>query len=173
MNGKEVVNLNPKDMAYLKYIIPGALILLSLLGYQVYRRGFFTFLSSTNLERVDASEASKLLSKGALTILDVRDENEFDVSHLAGAKRYEEGVLKGLDPKMPVLVYCTVGIRSNKLAQTLRDQGFSEIIELQDGLIGWSNAQLPLVNSMNKDTDSIHVYNQFFGKLLKEGVPVY
>lgn len=160
-------------MAYLKYIIPVVLILLTLVGYQVYRRGFFTFLNNANLERVDANEAAKMLSKGAITILDVRDENEFDVSHLTGALRYEEELLEGLDPNAPVLVYCTVGLRSNKLAQTLREQGFNEIIELQDGLIGWSNAQLPLVNSSNKITDSIHVYNQYFGRLLKEGTPVY
>lgn len=160
-------------MAYLKYIIPGVLILLTLVGYQVYRRGFFTFLNNANLERVNASDAVELLSKGDITILDVRDENEFDVSHLTGAVRYEEGMLESLDPDAPVLVYCTVGLRSNKLAQSLREQGFNEIIELQDGLIGWSNAQLPLVNSSNKITDSIHVYNQYFGRLLKEGTPVY
>lgn len=160
-------------MAYLKYIIPGVLILLTFVGYQVYRRGFFTFLNSNNLERVDANKAAKLLSNGAITILDVRDENEFNVSHLTGALRYKEELLEGLDHNAPVLVYCTVGLRSNKLAQTLREKGFNEIIELQDGLIGWANAQLPLVNSSNKITDSIHVYNQYFGRLLKEGTPVY
>ncbi len=160
-------------MQYLKYIVPGVILLLSIVCYQVYRRGLFTFLNNSNLERVDAHEAAQLLSRKPLTILDVRDANEFEVSHLEGALRYKEGLLENLDPKSPILVYCTVGVRSNKLAKTLRELGFNEIIELQDGLIGWSNAQLPLVNSANQSTDSIHVYNQYFGNLLKKGTAVY
>ncbi len=160
-------------MTYLKYIVPGVILLLSIVCYQVYRRGLFTFLNNSNLERVDAQKAAQLISKDTLTILDVRDANEFEVSHLKGALRYDESLLESLDPKAPILVYCTVGIRSNKLAKTLRDQGFNKIIELQDGLIGWSNAQLPLVNSVNQSTDSIHVYNQYFGNLLKKGIAVY
>ena len=160
-------------MTYLKYIIPAVLILLTIVGYQVYRRGIYTFLGNSNLERVDALEAEKLLSKNSYTILDVRDENEFEVSHINGALRYEEHLLENLDPNKPLLVYCTIGVRSNRLAKSLADLGFKKIIELKDGLIGWSNAQLPMVNSSNDTTDSIHVYNQYFSTFLKKGTPVY
>lgn len=160
-------------MTYLKYIIPAVLILLTIVGYQVYKRGIYTFLGNSNLERVDALEAEKLLSEKAYTILDVREGNEFEVSHINGALRYEESLLQNLDPNKPLLIYCTAGIRSNKLAKSLTDMGFKKVIEMQDGLIGWSNAQLPMVNSSNKITDSIHVYNQYFATFLKKGTPVY
>lgn len=160
-------------MAYLKFIIPGAVILLSLVFYLIYQRGLFTLFNNEHLERVDADEAASLIADNTYTILDVRDENEFAISHLEGAIRFEEKVLERLNPKEPVLVYCTVGLRSNKLAQTLREEGFSKIVELQNGLIGWSNAELPMVNSSNSTTDSVHVYNQYFGTLLKKGTAVY
>ncbi|OEK02246.1 hypothetical protein BFP97_12280 [Roseivirga sp. 4D4] len=160
-------------MAYLKFILPGVLIVLSLLCYQVYKRGVFTFFNNSQLERVDALEASELLTESPFTILDVRDEKEFKVSHLKGAIRYEESLLKDLRSDEPVMVYCTVGLRSNQVAKALREEGFDRIIELQDGLIGWSNAELPLINSRNELTDSVHVYSQYFSALLKGGTAVY
>lgn len=160
-------------MAYPKLIIPGVLIVVSLLCYQVYKRGLFTFFNNARLERVDAMEASELLTQSAFTILDVRGENEFNVSHLKGAIRYEEGLLGQLRSDEPVMVYCTVGLRSNQVAKALRKEGFERIIELQDGLIGWSNAKLPLINSNNELTDSVHVYSQYFSALLKGGTAVY
>ncbi|MBO3699009.1 rhodanese-like domain-containing protein [Roseivirga sp. E12] len=160
-------------MSHLKFIVPGVIVLLSLVCYQVYQRGAFTFFSSSNVERVDAEEAFRMISTTDFTILDVRDESEYDVSHLEGAIRYEEGLLEGLNANEPVMVYCTVGLRSNQLAKILEEEGFNQVVELQDGLIGWSNAELPLVNSRDNLTDSVHVYAQYFSALLRGGTPVY
>lgn len=160
-------------MISLKYLIPALLLLLSFVGYQVYSRGFYTLLNTSNLERVSVKQAQKILAQQSVTILDVRDENEYAVSHLKDAHRYEDGMLDSLDINVPVLVYCTVGVRSNKLAKTMLEKGFSEVYDLKDGIIGWSNTKLPVVNIRNERTDSIHVYNQYFGQLLKEGIPIY
>jgi predicted sulfurtransferase len=82
-------------------------------------------------------------------------------------------MLEKLDRNVPILVYCTVGVRSNKLANTLLDKGFTEVFDMKDGIIGWSNAKFPIVNQDNELTDSVHVYSEYFGLLLKKGIPVY
>lgn len=160
-------------MISLKYIIPAVLILLSFVCYQAYSRGIYTLFNAGDLERVGNKQAQKILAQPSVTILDVRDLNEYSVSHLEGAHRYEEGMLDTLEQNKPVLVYCTVGVRSNKLAKTMIEKGFSEVYDLKDGIIGWSNAELQVVNTRNEATDSVHVYNQYFGKLLKKGIPIY
>lgn len=160
-------------MISLKYIIPAALLLLSFVCYQAYSRGLYTLFNTTNLERVSIRQAQKILAEQSVTILDVRDVNEFRVSHIEDAHRYQDGMLDTLDHNIPILVYCTVGVRSNKLAKTMLEKGFSEVYDLKDGIIGWSNTKLPVVNTRNEVTDSIHVYNQYFGQLLKEGIPIY
>ncbi|WP_176723304.1 rhodanese-like domain-containing protein [Roseivirga misakiensis] len=125
------------------------------------------------VKRIQPKEALSLLKDNPITILDVRDEIEYTVSHLKGAVRYEEGMLDDLEKNQPILVYCTVSLRSNKLAKRLQKQGFNQIYELKNGLIGWSNANMPMVDTQNSNTDEVHVYNRFFGTFLKKGTAVY
>jgi rhodanese-related sulfurtransferase len=49
------------------------------------------------------------------------------------------------DPKKPVLVYCRSGGRSAKAAQELRAAGFSQVLELEGGVIAWQKSGKPLV----------------------------
>lgn len=156
-----------------KSIILGLLVILALSSYQIYQRGYFTLFNMEKVKRINPSDAQQLLSEKPMTILDVRDENEYTISHLEGALRYQEDLLTGLDKSKPIMVYCTVALRSNKLAKRLQKQGFSEVYELKNGLIGWSNASLPMKDSNNELTEEVHVYNRFFGAFLKKGIPIY
>lgn len=160
-------------MKFVKYILSFLVLALVITSYQVYQRGYFTLFNLERIARVNSKTGQSLLSSQEFTILDIRDENEFDISHIEGAQRFEEEILGTLDKSKPVMVYCTVGLRSNKFAKRLQKQGFKEIYELKSGLIGWSNANLPLVNSELNETKEVHVYSRYFKPFLKKGTAVY
>ena len=149
-------------MKFIKYILSFLILALVITSYQVYQRGYFTLFNLERIERINSKTGQSLLSNQEFIILDIREENEFDISHIAGALRFEEDVLDTLDKNKPVLVYCTVGLRSNKFAKRLQKQGFKDIYELKNGLIGWSNASLPLINSNQDQTKEVHVYSRYF-----------
>jgi rhodanese-related sulfurtransferase len=116
------------------------------------------------LEQTDCSNRSLLL--------DARDMDEFNVSHLPNAQH--------IDPKSPnwsllstylkdtsIVVYCSVGYRSAQLAQQLQEQGFSNVWNLEGSIFQWANEGRPLYNSEEKLTTDVHPYNAQWGKLLK------
>jgi rhodanese-related sulfurtransferase len=49
-------------------------------------------------------------------------------------------VVKVVDPKKPVLVYCRSGGRSAKAAKQMKDLGFVEISDLDGGITAWKKA---------------------------------
>ena len=101
-------------------------------------------------------------------LIDVRTKAEFDVSHLAGARRVEPGA----DPKtisLPkdkaIVTYCSVGYRSAAFAKKLRDFGFTRVENLEGSIFRWANENRPLMNEGGR-TDKVHPYNGVWGMLL-------
>jgi rhodanese-related sulfurtransferase len=110
-------------------------------------------------------------------VLDAREKIEFEVSHLSGAKwvGYETFDLKkveGLDRDQPVLVYCTVGARSQEIGKKLQEAGFTRVYNLYGGIIQWSNEGKPL-ESQGKPTQQVHTYSKTWGVWLSKGEKVY
>jgi rhodanese-related sulfurtransferase len=98
-------------------------------------------------------------------ILDSRTEEEFAVSHIAGATRILDGedeaiVLKNISKSTPIVAYCSVGYRSSKLAQKLMGEGFQEVFNLEGGIFQWANE--------GHLTQQVHPYNKSWGIFLKQ-----
>lgn len=110
--------------------------------------------------------------------LDARQRTEYEVSHLPGAQwigyeTFDSSRVADLDRRQPVLVYCSVGYRSGKIAERLQAMGFDSVYNLYGGLFEWANRDLPLENDHGQPTDSIHGYNRKWGIWVKEGTVVY
>lgn len=79
-----------------------------------------------------------------LTLLDVREEYEWDISNLApyGAQLVPLGDLPdrmaSLDPDQDIVVYCRSGSRSRGAARHLRAHGFPRVWNLKGGVNGWA-----------------------------------
>ncbi|GEM_PF-830828 len=138
----------------------------------VRERGMYTFWHS-NVTRLNSDKGAKLIEEKAPFIIDARSAEEYETSHLAGAMRFENGLVDSLSKDTPILIYCTVGVRSNSLANILSEQGFNQVYELKRGILGWSNARLPVMDNRDQLTDEIHVYSEFFSSFLKEGKAIY
>ncbi|WP_232424875.1 rhodanese-like domain-containing protein [Algoriphagus resistens] len=110
-------------------------------------------------------------------ILDTREKEEFETSHLMDAEwvGYEtfsmENVAK-LHKDQPVLVYCTVGARSQEIGKKLREAGFKEVYNLYGGLIEWVNEEKPIYQGGSL-TNKVHTYSKSWGVWLIKGEQVY
>ncbi|WP_420385171.1 rhodanese-like domain-containing protein [Roseivirga sp.] len=153
-------------------IATGITVLIVALGVVAFKKGIYS-LWDANVHRIDSTEASELLKEKKPFIIDARTPEEYNVSHIDGAVRFEESLIGNIPNDRPILIYCTLGVRSNRTAKELSDLGFKEIYDMKDGILGWANGELPVVNTENEPTENIHTYNKSFAPLLKRGKAVY
>ncbi len=112
-------------------------------------------------------------SKGPI-LLDARQQSEFDVSHIPGAILVESRLSLGErlteehagTPERPIVVYCSVGVRSANLSQQLQEEGFDEVYNLRGSIFDWAEHALPLENAEGS-TQTVHPYNKEWGQLLE------
>ena len=121
--------------------------------------------------------AEELRQAKAPLLLDVRTPAEFRVSHLAGARFVDfdsvpTAQFTDLDREQPVVVYCSVGLRSERLGEHLQVLGFRHVRNLYGGLFQWVNEGHPVVNAAGITTD-VHPYSTFWGTWLRRGRKVY
>lgn len=113
----------------------------------------------------------------SVNLLDSRSEEEFTTSHIPGAKYvgyddFDEKSVQNLDREKPVVIYCSVGYRSEKIGEKLQEMGFKEVYNLWGGIFDWKNNGHEVVNESGV-TDSVHTYNKSWSKWLKKGQKVY
>jgi rhodanese-related sulfurtransferase len=104
-------------------------------------------------------------------LLDAREPEEYQVSHLPQAQNcgYEDFDLKKwekMDKNQPVIVYCSIGYRSEKIAEKLKAAGFTKVMNLYGSIFEWVNRGYPLAGAQ---PDKVHTYNREWGKLVEEG----
>jgi rhodanese-related sulfurtransferase len=95
---------------------------------------------------VSREEARKLIEGGA-QLVDVRAEHEWDAGRIAGATHLPLAELAErageIDKERPVVVYCRGGNRSSMATAALNEAGY-DAVKLGEGIVGWSEADLPL-----------------------------
>jgi rhodanese-related sulfurtransferase len=128
-----------------------------------------------DVEWISTSELADWLankSRRAPVLLDVRTEEEWNVSHLPGARRVEpaapaESAALALPKETPIVTYCAVGYRSGEMAQRLRAAGFTNVRNLEGSIFQWANEHRPLVRG-DEPVRQVHPYNSFWGRLLTD-----
>jgi rhodanese-related sulfurtransferase len=104
------------------------------------------------------------LKKSDFMFLDAREQEEFNISHIGGARHvgYDDFSLSKLSaiPKdQKIIVYCSIGYRSEKIAKKLRDAGYANVFNLYGSLFEWANRGFDLLDIQGKKTRKIHTYN--------------
>ncbi len=105
-------------------------------------------------------------------VLDARSQAEYEISHIKTAVRIDPvapslTALSTVSKDTPIIVYCSVGYRSAKVAQQLQKQGFFQISNLSGGLFQWANEERPLFKDDGHPTQLVHPYDAIWGKMLK------
>jgi len=100
----------------------------------------------TNVQDVKAR-----LDKGdAFTLVDVREDNEWNAGHLPTAIHLGRGVIerdieKTIPEKdAPLVLYCGGGYRSALAADNLQKMGYTNVLSMDGGFSGWKEAGFPL-----------------------------
>lgn len=143
-------------------------------GQSLTYRALLSTLYDSDFPTLKPQEISDLSD---YQVLDTREKSEYEVSHLKDAKwvgfeSFELHSLDGLDRNQPVLVYCTVGARSQEIGKKLKDAGFSQVYNLYGGIIHWANEGRPLYQNGSL-TDRVHTYSMTWGIWLQKGQKVY
>lgn len=113
-----------------------------------------------------------------VVLLDIREPAEYAVSHLPGALQVGPDadaatvLARARDVRgKRVVVYCSVGVRSSKLASRvaadLKKAGAQSVENLSGGIFRWHNERRPLVDRTGAPTDLVHKYDAYWGKLLR------
>ncbi|CAN5307070.1 hypothetical protein BH23BAC2_BH23BAC2_02980 [soil metagenome] len=123
----------------------------------------------------------KMLHKGNnVAILDAREREEFEVSHIKGAVfvsysnfSAEEVSHMFKDKNTPIVVYCSLGIRSENISEKLKKSGFTNVRNLYGGIFEWKNNGYSVVEMQGRETEKVHAFSPSWGKWLKKGEKVY
>jgi adenylyltransferase/sulfurtransferase len=96
-------------------------------------------------DEVTVQEMKKALDNPGLGIkvLDVRDPDEYQISHIKNVPQIPLGSLPQrfteLDPNQQIYIHCKSGKRSMKALEFLRQQGFKYVKSVKGGIAAWSD----------------------------------
>lgn len=110
--------------------------------------GLLTGCSSSNeaIKKVDPVEFSEVVTQPGVIVLDVRTPEEFSAGHLANAININlEGSdfateVSKLDKNATVAVYCRSGNRSGVATEQMAELGFTDMYDMQGGIVEWQAA---------------------------------
>ncbi|WP_216920949.1 rhodanese-like domain-containing protein [Synechococcus sp. CCAP 1479/9] len=119
--------------------------------------------------------AEQLAGKGPTPLLiDARGLEEFGLSHLPGARWLpgpDASGAAGLARQTAIVVYCSVGYRSARLARSLRRAGFTDVRNLEGSLFRWANLGLPLAGAVDA-RPRVHPFHPCWSLLLEPDPPL-
>lgn len=137
-----------------------------------YADGSIDYISTDELAKQIATDQN-------VQLLDTRSQDEFDVSFIENAVYvgYEEFEVEQYEDQLnkdqPIVVYCSIGVRSEKIGEKLKAAGFKNIKNLRGGIFKWFNEKRTIVDQTNQATDSIHGYDSTWSQYLDRGKVVY
>jgi rhodanese-related sulfurtransferase len=138
-------------------------------------------LKRFNTESVPYISVQELaMPKNEAIILDSRELEEYNVSHIEGAiyVGYDNFDLETVVTLLPdtsktIIVYCSLGIRSEDIAEQLKKAGYTNVYNLFGGIFEWKNKNFPVFDLENKETDNVHAFSKNWSKWLLKGNKIY
>lgn len=111
-------------------------------------------------------------------LLDAREKEEYNVSHLkdalfVGYDYFNLTSVKDLPKNKPIIVYCSIGKRSEDITRKLKKAGYLNVQNLYGGIFEWVNEGNPVYDLQEKPTDKVHVYGKFWSRFLNKGTKIY
>ena len=107
----------------------------------------------TTTSSISPSELKNLLPAGCC-LIDVREPIEHEEEHIPGARLIPLGQIdrRGteLERNTPLVIMCRSGRRGAQALDKLREMGFTDLRNLEGGILGWKAAGLPVSNAGKK-----------------------
>jgi molybdopterin/thiamine biosynthesis adenylyltransferase/rhodanese-related sulfurtransferase len=102
------------------------------------------------IAEIDAARAREVVDGREAVVVDIREQDEWDEGHIAGAVHIPRGHLESRieraapDRAQPILLYCSQGNRSAFAAKTLEEMGYEDVVSLAAGFTDWKRNGYPV-----------------------------
>lgn len=165
----------------MRYILLSVLCLFSLVSFSqirnVHYKSRLDSLYSHNIPLLSVREFKKF-DKHNFYILDAREAEEFEVSRLKNARHvgyywFDMRSVYDIPYNATIVVYCTVGTRSERIGEKLVRAGYECVYNLYGGILEWVNTGNPVYKSNGVQTSEVHTYNEEFSRWAERGTKVY
>ena len=100
--------------------------------------------AKSETEQMDIEAVRGSLDSGeSVTVVDVREPDEWDEGHIPGAKPIPRGILEYKaaeelpDKDAHIVVHCAVGGRGALAAKSLKDMGYTNVANMDGGVNAW------------------------------------
>ncbi|MFT7352534.1 MAG: rhodanese-related sulfurtransferase [Flavobacterium sp.] len=137
-------------------------------------------LKKFNNETVPYIYSKDISNEDSYLFLDARELDEYNVSHLknaifVGYNKFESKKVSDLITKKdtPIIVYCSIGVRSERIGEQLQKMGYTNVKNLYGGIFEWKNLGKEVYDINRNTTEKVHAFSKVWSKYLNSGKPVY
>lgn len=140
--------------------------------------GLLKKYNSGSVPYISVEELRMKQLKEDVILFDTRSTEEFEVSHIknaifVGYNDFDLDRLPKISKESSIIVYCSLGIRSEKIGEKLKKAGFENVQNLFGGIFEWKNAGFPVVDPEGNSTEKVHAYSKQWSKWLKNAEKIY
>ena len=123
------------------------------MAHHAHSPGFLALVADAKqrVREIGIMEYRDRIAKGELwTLIDIREDHEWDRGHLPGAIHLSRGILERdiektiPDKDEPIVLQCGGGFRSALSADNLQRMGYRNVVSLDGGYRGWCSAGFPV-----------------------------
>lgn len=128
-----------------------------------HTRGYLKLVAAARrqINEITAPRVKSRLRRGEnFTVVDVREDHEWDDSHVEGSIHIGRGILErdieGLipDKKSDIVLYCGGGYRSALAAESLQKMGYRSVLSMRGGWKAWRRIRGPVEPGYRADRKS-------------------
>lgn len=141
-----------------------------------HNSGSIPYISVDSLAAILEKSSVSSYDNKKILLFDTREEKEFQISHIQDANfvGYDNfNILQTLkkhpNKETPIVVYCSLGIRSEDIGEQLKKVGYSTVFNLYGGIFEWKNQGNPVYTSNHQETNKVHTFNHEWSKWLLKG----
>jgi len=106
--------------------------------------------AKSRIREINVGEAQEKVANGEATLIDVREESEWEAGHALGAYHIGKGVIeRDIEQKVPdksaeLILYCGGGFRSALATDNLQKMGYTNVASMSGGWRAWQAAGAPV-----------------------------
>lgn len=109
------------------------------------------------------------LPASSYLLLDTREKEEYQVSHIKGAvhagyNHFDATLLTSVPKDKKIIVYCSIGYRSEKIGERLLKMGYRNVYNLYGSIFEWVNRGYEVVDTKGRAVKKIHGYDKNWSK---------
>ena len=118
-----------------------------------HTEGFLKIVNDakTRIKELTVAETRERLSRNPdAKLIDVREDNEWDAAHAAGAMHLGKGIIeRDIETTVPdksaeLILYCGGGYRSALAADVLQTMGYRNVYSMAGGWKAWKESGAPV-----------------------------